>query len=641
MKRKIRLILRVLLWLVVVPAAAACIALSVYNVRLPQSLTDYVCDRLPSEAMLVRCNYISFGFRRGLVVNGARAYLRDKATAAPVVSADEIDASLALHRFPWRTERLVRRLKVKGLRYLRIPDGYYIPDSVEFPGMPDYMEKDEPLQISLPNLNPFKLELVEPDILGIRPSRIEVSSLSSGKNGIQARGITIDWPDSDTPMRISGETEIDLVAQTATGRVAGKVRQWHIRPFIETMDVPIAVHYIDSFTEVHEPVDAAYSFSVNLRNNDFTMLIDLETKPGRYLGVPYSSARGKIEIEAGVRGTNFNSRVTVGPVVASFVPEGHAEGTFAITVSNGVTRVAIDANSSRLSMSNLVAIADAYSDDELEDLQMHTPPLLNLQGDVVLGGQDVADSDLRGAFSFERGSMFGIEVRNVQAQFRKRGAIVDYPHMTGSLKSGGRLNATARITLPEGDGPGTSFTADINGTGLALGDLCEAFSIDSGDRKGTVECSASLSGLLHTNVAHSLNGTCRFNCHDGQLSRTRLFMGFTDVIAETVPGISSVVDMTQSSANLTITNGVISTKDLVVEGNIFAIKASGSYDIAANSLEAYARAQMFKQDSVIGLLTQPITSALMKMLLEFRVYGPIEDPKWAYSTPVTRLGGGK
>ena len=641
MKRKLRAILRFLFWLIAIPVAAAAIALSVYDVRLPQSLTDKVCERLSGETMYIRCDFISFGFRRGLVINKARAFLKGKTTTAPVFKADEIDASLALYRFPWRMERLLRRVRVKGLTYLRLPDGYYIPDSIEFPGQPDYKETDEPVVLDLPVLRPFKLELIEPDILGVRPAIVEAAAVSSGKNGFKARGISLDWPDRDTPMHVSGEVELDLVAQTVEGRVSGKARQWHIRPLLDALDIPIALEYIDAFTEVHEPVDASYRFSVNLRNNDFFMSLDLAPKAGLYRGVPYSSAKGTIEINTAIRGTNFNSRVVVGPIVADFLPQGHAEGTIVFTGSNGVRRIALEANSSRLSISNALAVADVFTDGSLDALQMETPPLINIKGVLAIDKEDSAANDLRGTFSFERGSFFGVPVRNVQAQFHQMGTSVVYPNATASLKSGGRISATAKMDFPDYDDTKSTFSVKADGAGLALGDICEALKIDSGDRKGTVECHVELDGPLSTNLAHRLNGSGRFNCHDGHLSRTKLFMGFTDFLSENIPGVASVVDMTQSSADLTVSNGVISTKNLFVEGNIFAIKASGSYDLAANNLEAHARAQIFKKDSLLGILTQPITSTLMKMLLEFRIYGPIEEPKWTYSTPVTRLGGSK
>ena len=638
MKQKLRSILRFLFWLVAIPVVAALIALSVYDVRLPKSLTDSVCDGLSGEDVFIRCNFISFGFRRGLVINNARVYLKGKAVTAPILKAEEIDASLALYRFPWRMDRLLQRVRVKKLKYLRLPEGYYIPDSIEFPGQPDYKEQDEPVALDLPVLRPFKLELLEPDILGIRPTTVEVAAVSSGKSGFKARGISLDWPDRDTPMHLSGEAELDLASQTVTGRVAGKTRQWHIRPLIETLDIPIALEYIDAFTEVHEPVEASYNFSVNLRNNDFHMSLDLAPKAGLYRGVPYSSARGTIEIDSAIRGTNFNSRVVIGPIIADFLPEGHAEGTIVFTGSNGVRRVAIEATSAHLSMSNALAVVDVLTDGSLDALQMETPPLVNLKGVLAVDESDSAANDLRGTFSFERGSLFGVPLRNAQAHFHQAGTAVFINSATASLKNGGRIGATAHIDY---DDSKSTFSVKAEGAGLSLGDLSEALNTDSGDKKGIVDCLVELTGPLSTNLVQSLNGSGHFKCREGHLSRTRLFMGFTDYLSENVPGVSSVVDMTQSSADFTVSNGVVSTKNLLVEGNIFAIRASGAYDIAANNLEAHARAQIFKKDSLMGLLTQPITSALMKMLLEFRVYGPIEEPKWSYSTPVTRLGGSK
>jgi hypothetical protein len=47
--------------------------------------------------------------------------------------------------------------------------------------------------------------------------------------------------------------------------------------------------------------------------------------------------------------------------------------------------------------------------------------------------------------------------------------------------------------------------------------------------------------------------------------------------------------------------------------------------------------RIFRNDSVIGRLANPITWTFSKLLLEFRVYGSINDPQWKYISVLERL----
>ena len=637
MKRKLHTCARFLLFAVVLPLSLLVLALSVYDVRLPHNLSRALCARISNETLLVRCDFVSFGFRRGLVVRGGRAYLRKKTTTTPVAKAEEIDAVLAFHRFPWR----LRRLRVVGLQYKRLPDSYYIPASELFPGRPDYQEKDEPLQIEMPVLHPFKLELERPDILGIRPEYVEAAAVSSDARGFRAKGITIEWPDTDVKMHVTGEAELDLVRQEVSGRVVGQARQWHIRPLLETLDIPIALKYIDAFTNVRAPVEAGYLFSVNLRNNDFHMSLDLNPKGGNYNGVPFTEARGNIDITTEIRGTNFNSRVKVGPIVADFEPAGHADGTITFVGSNGVRRVFIEASSTRLALTNALAVADILNDGSLDALQLDTPPTLAIHGVLAVDDQYADLNDLSGSFYFGRGSFFEVPFSDATVELHQHGTVVELPHYRAAMKSGGDVTGSARFDFPGFEREKATFGVACKGKDLLLGDLCEAFKIEHGERKGIVDFDLDIAAPFATNFVSRLNGRARTSCHDGQLSRTHLFMGLTDYLSKNVPGVSSLVDMTQGSATFSITNGVITTTDLAIEGSVFALHAGGSYDLTNDRIEAKARAQFFKRNSLLGKLTHPITEMLMKTLMEFRVHGTLTDPKWQYSTTVTRLGGGK
>ncbi|MBR3822743.1 MAG: hypothetical protein IKJ37_14115 [Kiritimatiellae bacterium] len=47
--------------------------------------------------------------------------------------------------------------------------------------------------------------------------------------------------------------------------------------------------------------------------------------------------------------------------------------------------------------------------------------------------------------------------------------------------------------------------------------------------------------------------------------------------------------------------------------------------------------RIFKNDSIIGKIADPITRTFSKLLMEFKVYGSLDDPKWEYISVIERL----
>ena len=123
----------------------AIAALLIFEQPVPDSLLRKITQSLSNADYLVRANSASFRFSRGLKINNLRVLDRRKPASHPVISASCVDIALNLRRIPWSKSTLVRSVTVTDLRYPRLPDSYYIPDSVEFPGRPDFQEQNEPL----------------------------------------------------------------------------------------------------------------------------------------------------------------------------------------------------------------------------------------------------------------------------------------------------------------------------------------------------------------------------------------------------------------------------------------------------------------------------------------------------------------
>ena len=134
-----------------------------------------------------------------------------------------------------------------------------------------------------------------------------------------------------------------------------------------------------------------------------------------------------------------------------------------------------------------------------------------------------------------------------------------------------------------------------------------------------------------------MNGKVSVSLRDGHLARLKLFAGLTDYLAKNIPGISSLVDQSNAEMEGSISNGVIRASKILVSGDVFTITGSGTYSMPEDKLDITARVRIFKNNSIIGRLANPITWTFSKLLMEFKVYGSIDDPKWEYVSVIERL----
>ena len=134
-----------------------------------------------------------------------------------------------------------------------------------------------------------------------------------------------------------------------------------------------------------------------------------------------------------------------------------------------------------------------------------------------------------------------------------------------------------------------------------------------------------------------LNGRGKFEIRDGQVMRMKGFNGLLSLLADKVPGVSWFTDSTQASCEYTIKNGVVESDNIYIEGTVFSIKMYGSYDSVRDSLNFTARVQFSKKDSFMGRVLHPLTWPFTKLLLEFRLTGTTENPKWTYISVIDRV----
>ena len=622
----------------------AVIALVFFEQPVPRLLLNSVTNRLSSGSVLVTAESASFRFSRGLKIRRVRVFdkkrhhLKANEPVKPLMSVEVVDLELNLRRIPWSWEHLLEGVTLTELSYPRLPEGYYVPDSIEFPGSPDFKEQDEPVVLTLPEIKPFHLTLIRPNILSVTPKYVEIPSVALTRGSMRMDELHLQWADNDALMVLDGKVELDLEKQLVRGRVDGQARQHNIRPMLVALDILNALPFMDAFTKVEPPVPSLCAFDVNLRNNDLHIYLDLHPNGGFfYRGVPIKKVDGIVDLRVFVRDTYQNAHIDVGkeekPLMVDLADGTKMQGTVIYENTNDVGYVTFNVDS-HTSLSNALAIADVMQDGTLDCLQPEVSPHLTLKGRLAVDPKHANENDLSGTVAFARGHLFSVPLHEADGTFLVKGPDVVVTNVVAKAPRGGTVKGNAHIAIPDFRQDRASFNVNVSCRDVTLTDVAETFHVSSGERRGLLDADVTLTGPLASNVITRLGGRGHIICRDGHLAQMKIFAGLTDYLARNVPGISGVVNLSRGSLDYTMTNGVAYVSSVKVEGDLFSVQARGLYDIPNDKLDFTARVTFTKNESVLGKLSTPIRMPfgfLSKMLLDFRIQGPVDNPTWTYN----------
>ena len=295
--------------------------------RLSGRWLEMLFDRYMPGNLMLQVDSVAFGFRHGIHIRNLRLYDRTaKDALTPVVSAESVGC-----------DPFFGRVRIEGLRYVRLPDGYYEEGN---------HERNERVEARFPDLGRFAVTLIRPDILAVRPERLTFDMVVAPTR-IDFERMRLVWPDQDARMEVNGFCFVDLDRQEVYGEVDGLARQAHIRPLLVAVDVPVALPYMDGFTDVPEPCKSWCAWKVDLVRSDFDLWLDLHPVLGKYNAVPMRKADGKIHLHNFTRVDCLNYVTTVGPIAGTDTEGRYLEGTVTVTGTNRHNTVVVDAKSSQ------------------------------------------------------------------------------------------------------------------------------------------------------------------------------------------------------------------------------------------------------------------------------------------------------
>ena len=606
-------VLKAAFWLLMFMAGALFLALYVLNRGIPSPFLDRLASALSNDDIHVRIDHASFNLKSGLRLHRVKI-LPKRIAAGALASVDEACVNFSFKPDMPLNER-VQGVSVKNLSLPSLPP-------------PDMFSNDtDPLE-ELPDLAPFPLHLETVNILGIKAAQVS-AVISVDNNRLLVSDLNVKWPDKAFDMSANGHATLDLSERTVTGKVAGQALPHNIVPLLKELEADGAIEQIECFSDIKRPVDANFDISVNIDNSDFAFDLDLDVGHCAYRGVPIKSAKGKIMASE----TNANTVVVIYPLSASS-STGPINGRLVYREETEGLELEADAE---MAAEQLLDIINILNCGELDRIRFLSSPTVSAKGVIALSAEESSvTNDITGKLGADKAIVLNLPLNALSGDLAVTGYTANINNAVGTTDSGGKVTGDISFHFPEYAASATVFNTNVKLAKVALDELSQAFNVTNA-RSGWVSGNIQLSGPTSGKTVPQLSGAGHVRISDGLIHRMKIFAGLTDYFTRTIPGLSAVVNQSSGSMDFTITNGVLYTDNLLIEGNVFSIKGRGTYNIDTDQLDFVIRANIFRQRTIAGRITHFLSLPFTRMLLEFKVFGKLEDPDWSYVNIIERI----
>ena len=148
-----------------------------------------------------------------------------------------------------------------------------------------------------------------------------------------------------------------------------------------------------------------------------------------------------------------------------------------------------------------------------------------------------------------------------------------------------------------------------------------------GPIQGRIYGTLDLSGKVVSNRVRVVEGDGTLRVKDGQLFRLPLFNRFTESMSRTTPGVNWASRATDLQVPFAIRDGVVSTREAVLESDVVSMTARGSCRLADGVLDGVVQVKTLRGG---GLLIQALRAVdyPTSKRFEFHLEGILDAPIW-------------
>lgn len=326
-------------------------------------------------------------------------------------------------------------------------------------------------------------------------------------------------------------------------------------------------------------------------------------------GVAVQSLQGQLNI------TNEVMHIT-GATLAR--PEGVARGDVHMAFSNQMLRLDVDSSLDPRATTQMLGPAVAGF---MKPFRLNGPVRLQ-----VAGLLDICNFSMNQLQAHVEAQNFGYdrwEAEKADFDFSMRGHRIRFTNVLATAY-GGQFTGMGTL-YPVSKDSNWRYEVDFSAKDARLADLLSAsFAKPAGELRGTLDATAKIGGYVGTGNGPLATGAGHVDVRGGLLFQTKLFSGLSAILSKIIPDFT-LFAQTDASGDFTIRNSRISSKDIQLQGTVFGVKATGDYRFDG-ALDYRVEVQLLRGGpiaAIVRLATLPVTR-----LLEFRLTGNFEDPKW-------------
>ncbi len=504
-------------------------------------------------------------------------------------------------------------------------------DRLSLPGIPECLMTNTAGALppaTLPEtLRPLELELSNANVFGIPFGEISARLTTKATRVEFARlAFTIDnfgQPDAE---HAEGALRIDLAKQTIVFSAEGRVSAAHVDAFLEPLNTPAVQAIIrrialpPPYPRIEFFIDASYA------KDEVALSLVCENVVGAYLGVPFSQVSGRLSY---VETNNFYKAELKGfRGFTSFSPARLELTVWPETID-------IEA-SATLPLADINVLAEnVFPPEQLAPLASLGPVTATANGRIDINTNNAFRAmNFRGAFSAESGRLFNLPFAMLSGRYSFVGPRIVADSITLVTPGASKLTGDLRVDLlPE---PGR-LSSTFHVSRFLLAELMPLFSPTNAPTSGELQGTFTFTSALDTprDILHATGG---YTSANARIARFPLFAGFTEFMAQNIPGVNWLTQQTSSEGAFTITSNTLHLTKLAITGEAFTILGKGDYDIDDDALNLTFQSHMFADRTLLGSFAKLIASPVNYLLLTFHVTGPRDNPRWVNVGVVSRVG---
>ena len=616
---------RLLRWFAIaclVLACAVALVLWQFDRSLPSFALRRLERRLSEGAMSYRFERASVNLLKGVTLSHVRVHFK-RTLGAPLVKADEMrmewDVDTSRPVYVWARRVFFRGLEVRP--FLELPDN---PDGSDV----DLAAILREVSVEHDWLVDSRQVVVErAKIFGIACKYVSFD-LSVREGILHLDNVRIVPESFGFIESLTGELEFDPAKKHVHAMLAGTLTPDVIRELTLFLDGDEAVEYYDAITDLGSPLAAMGEIDCIVGEGGerpplSDMRVTLSGGGFKYRGRPVRRAKFGLQwLSDSANSSETGRRLVLSPIDADFV-DGSLSGKIAWYPAIHATDFLAE---STLPAKSLLQVIDIPYPSCMTNMFFDLPTA-SVSGRLYFGERE-KQSSIGGRMSAPKASFYGIETENCSTTWSLTGNnLLSFDNIAGSCHEG---SVTGRVAVAfSREEESIDLALDVKG--IRTDPIRALFASVKEPSKGRVSGHVDLSGPLAAARLDELTGNARLEIRDAALMRVPIFAGLTDFLGRNVLGVDLLVMQSDADTTMSLTNGLVTVDRLAVSGNLLSIIANGKCRINAphTPCEGVAQVRFFHSHSLAGLLARLVTLPVSK-LMEFRVHGPLANPKWEY-----------